>query len=261
MKKLLLILAVLSTISFSTFAKDNGDDCNGRGSCSTNTPSSSTANANSHAYGGSVKSEIENSVNNTNKNSNVTDINNSNKNSNNNTIHTSNKNYNDNTNTNTNTNTNSNTNKNYNDNTNTNTNKNTQKQTQNQGQSQSTENSNNASQSVTVNGDTYKAPDIPVSSAYAPPAFPTSPCRIALSAGLSLMNIGGSFGGSTLDTQCDLRASAQAFAAIGDVESAEYLLCSLEASKKLPKCQAKLEKLNQATVPETTQTQISSIIK
>ena len=253
MKKHLLILAVLSTISFPTFAKDNGDDCNGRGSCSTNTPSSSTANANSHAYGGSVKSEIENSVNNTNKNSNVTDINNSNKNSNNNTIHTSNKNYNDNTNT------NSNTNKNYNDNTN--TNKNTQKQTQNQGQSQSTENSNNASQSVTVNGDTYKAPDIPVSSAYAPPAFPTSPCRIALSAGLSLMNIGGSFGGSTLDTQCDLRASAQAFAAIGDVESAEYLLCSLEASKKLPKCQAKLEKLNQATVPETTQTQISSIIK
>lgn len=228
MKKHLLILAVLSSISLSTFASD-GDDCNGRSSCST--PSSYNANANSRAYGGSVKSDIGNSVNNTNKNSNVSDINNSN--SNHNRIHTSNKNYNDNTNT------------------------------QNQNQGQSTENSNNAQQTVNVRSDStvYKAPDIPVSSAYAPPSFPTAPCRIALSAGLSLMNVGGSFGGSTLDTQCDLRASAQAFAAVGDIESAEYLLCSLEASKKLPKCQAKLEKMNQATSTETTQTQLSSIIK
>lgn len=261
MKKHLLILAVLSSISLSAYAKDNGDDCNGRGSCSTSTPSNSNAtatgianaNANSRAYGGSVKSEIENSVNNTNKNSNVTDINNSNKNSNYNTIHTSNKNYNDNTNT--------NSNKNYNDNSN--SNKNTQKQNQNQGQSQSTENSNNAQQTVNVQGDSivYKAPDIPVSSAIAPPAFPTAPCRIALSAGLSLMNVGGSFGGSVLDSQCDLRASAQAFAAVGDIESAEYLLCNLDASKKLPKCQSKLAILNATAPKENTQTQLSSIIK
>lgn len=141
--------------------------------------------------------------------------------------------------------------------------KNTNKNIQDQNQSQKTENANNSNQSVNVEGDStvYKAPNIPVSSAIAPPSFPTSPCRIALSAGLSLMNIGISGGGSTLDTQCDLRASAQAFVAVGDIESAEYLLCSLEASKKLPKCQAKLEKMNQATVAETTQSQLSSIIK
>ena len=158
--------------------------------------------------------------------------------------------------------------KNTNSNTGTNTldssNHNSVKNSNKQEQSQSTENSNNAQQNLTVQGDStvYKAPDIPVSSAIAPPSFPTSPCRIALSAGLSLMNVRISGGGSTLDTQCDLRASAQAFSAIGDNESAEYLLCSLDASKKLPKCQSKLEILN-ANAPKeiTQQSQISSIIK
>lgn len=249
MKKYLVILAVMSTISLSANAKDNGDDCNGRGSCSgSTTPSNNSATAigvgvgiagaSSYANGGSIHSNIENSVKNTNTNSNI------NRNSNVNSIHNSTKNYND----------------NYNDNYNSNTQK--QKQNQTQGQSQSTENSNNASQSVTVNGDTYKAPDIPVSSAYAPPAFPTAPCRVALSAGLSLMNIGGSFGGSTLDTQCDLRATAQAFAANGDPISAEYLLCSLDAAKNLPKCRDKIKEMGLSSSNQTTQqTQISSIIK
>ncbi len=219
MKKHLLILAVLSMITLSANAKDNGDDCNGNGSCSTGTPTSSTSNAigvgvgiagaSSHATGGTVYSNFENSVKNTNQNLN------------------------------------------------------TNKQNQNQGQSQSTENSNNAQQNVTVQGNStvYKAPDIPVSTAIAPPNFPTAPCRIALSAGLSLMNVGGSFGGSVLDTQCDLRASAQAFAAVGDIESAEYLLCSLDASEKLPKCQSKIAVLNANASKENTQTQLSSIIK
>lgn len=237
MKKYLLVLAVMSTISLSVNAKDNGDDCNGRGSCSGATvPSNNSATAigvgvgiagaSSYANGGSIHSNIENSIKNTNQNLNANFVNSSNKN--------------------------------YNDNTNVNSNK----QNQNQGQSQTTENSNNAQQNVTVQGNStvYKSPEIPVSTAIAPPSFPTAPCRIALSAGLSLMNVGVSGGGSVLDTQCDLRASAQAFSAIGDNESAEYLLCSLDASKKLPKCQSKITVLN-ANTKETTQTQVSSIIK
>ena len=249
MKTQLLVLAVLSTMSLSAFASDNENNCNGQGRCSTGTPISASSNANaqakaigvgiagakSSATGGSVHSNIENTIKNTNQNLNA------------NYVNSSNRNYNDND------------NKNYN----TNTNKQNQNQDQNQGQSQSTSNSNNAQQNVNVQGDStvYKAQEIPVSTAIAPPSFPTSPCRIALSAGLSLMNVGISGGGSTLDTQCDLRASAQAFSAIGDNESAEYLLCSLESSKKLPKCQPKLAILNANAPVETTQTQLSSIIK
>ena len=157
--------------------------------------SSHATGGNAHASGGSVHSNIENSIKNTNQNLNA------------NIVNSSNKNYNDNTNVNKNENNNLNSNK------------------QNQGQSQSTSNSNNAQQNVNVQGSStvYKASEIPVSTAFAPTAFPSAPCRIALSGGLSLMNVGVSGGGSVLDTQCDLRASAQAFSAIGDNESAEYL--------------------------------------
>jgi len=239
MKTQLLVLAVLSTISLSVFAKD--DKVSQPISASSNANANAQAigvgiaGAKSSATGGSVHSNIENSIKNTNQNLNA------------NFVNSSNRNYNDND------------NRNYNDN----TNKQNQNQGQNQGQSQSTSNSNNAQQNVNVQGSStvYKASEIPVSTAFSPTVFPSAPCRIALSGGLSLMNVGVSGGGSVLDTQCDLRASAQAFSAIGDNESAEYLLCSLDASKKLPKCQSKLAILNANSPKETTQTQLSSIIK
>lgn len=97
---------------------------------------------------------------------------------------------------------------------------------------------------INIVGDTYEAPEIPVSSAYAGPAISTAPCRVALSAGLSLMNIGGTFGGSVLDDQCDMRANAAAFAAIGMPVTAKDMLCQLNSSKNLPKCQESIKAVN-----------------
>lgn len=244
MKNSLLVLAVLSVLSIQANATGNENNSGCIGNCTTNPskPSSVTSTSSSSGVNNSRANSNANSKAYSNSDShatggNVRDSGNSNSTSTGGSIHDSG---------------NSNSTANGGSVYDSGNSKNTNKNIQDQNQSQKTENANNSNQSVNVQGDStvYKAPDIPVSSAYAPPAFPTSPCRIALSAGLSLMNIGISGGGSTLDTQCDLRASAQAFAANNDADSAQYLLCSLDSAKKLPKCQAKIKEMA-SLVPET----------
>lgn len=113
-------------------------------------------------------------------------------------------------------------------NTNHNSNVNTQGQQQGQlqGQAQSTENANNSKQDVTVEGDTYKAKDIPVSTAYAPSIAPTANCALSVSAGVQFMGFGGSFGKAYVDQNCaELEAVRSVSQVLGDKETAEAMMC------------------------------------
>jgi hypothetical protein len=101
-----------------------------------------------------------------------------------------------------------------------------QGQVQGQQQSQSANNDGNK-QATTINQNQVRqAP-----TAYAPDAFPSAPCRVSGSAGVSAPIGGISFGGSKLDTECDKRETARAFALIGQTDSACQILLTTRAAK------------------------------
>lgn len=131
-----------------------------------------------------------------------------------------------------------------------NVNSNKQAQGQKQGQSQSSRNDNrssanatggsnsnsnansgnNSDQSVTVQGDNYDAPRIPVSTAYAPNIAPTAVCMGASSLGGSGAALSLSFGTSWTDENCMLLEQVRTVASvIGDREIAAEMMCDVKA--------------------------------
>jgi hypothetical protein len=113
-----------------------------------------------------------------------------------------------------------------------------QQQGQIQGQSQfSTSSATNGGQSNTqITQQVRQAP-----MAYAPEAYPTAPCRVSGSAGVSAPIGGVSFGGSKEDKQCSARELARSFHMIGEDGAALQVLCSTKAAKeaKPTVCQVK----------------------
>ena len=61
---------------------------------------------------------------------------------------------------------------------------------------------------------------------YAPTVNATSPCRIAVSAGVAVVGIGVSGGGSVEDDPCNLRETARLLDGIGQREAAARLMCN-----------------------------------
>jgi hypothetical protein len=59
-----------------------------------------------------------------------------------------------------------------------------------------------------------------------PNSYPTSPCRIGVSAGLSLVGGAVSTGGSVEDKECTLRETARAFKELGVPQMGLYILCT-----------------------------------
>jgi hypothetical protein len=114
-----------------------------------------------------------------------------------------------------------------------------QQQGQQQGQSQSSRNDNrssayndgnNASQSVTVGGDTYEAARIPVATAYAPNIAPTAVCMGSSSIGGQGVTFGISMGTSWTDENCMLLEQVRTVAAVlGDKEVAAEMMCEVKA--------------------------------
>lgn len=218
MKKILLssVVVALFGIMGSALAANNGDDCNGNGSCATGATTNNITNhggaggaggaggsasayggaggsAVAGATGGSVKSDIKNTVNSSNTNVNA------NSNSNKNTVNSS----------------------------------NVQGQIQGQAQKQSTENSNNSSNSVTVQGDNFEARRIPVSTAFAPSIAPTANCALSVSGGVSFIGFSGSFGKAYIDENCAALERVRTVSLVlGDKSTAEALMCLDEKYKK-----------------------------
>ena len=65
-----------------------------------------------------------------------------------------------------------------------------------------------------------------VPSLSSPNAYPTSPCRIAVSGGLVFAGGGASAGGSVEDPGCTLREDARTFSELGVPAMGLYLMCS-----------------------------------
>ena len=65
-----------------------------------------------------------------------------------------------------------------------------------------------------------------VPDAYAPTVNATAPCRIAVSAGVVVVGIGVSGGGSVEDDPCNLRETARLLDGIGQREAAARLMCN-----------------------------------
>lgn len=70
-------------------------------------------------------------------------------------------------------------------------------------------------------------------SGYAPASFSTSPCRVAYSGAGSWLSGSAALGFSRDDEQCEFRALASAFAAIGNRQAAAHILCQTKVAKKL----------------------------
>ena len=68
-----------------------------------------------------------------------------------------------------------------------------------------------------------------VASPDTPNPYPTAPCRVGVSAGLSLAGGALSGGGSVEDTECTLRETARSFKDLGVPEVGLYLLCTQSA--------------------------------
>lgn len=149
-------------------------------------------------------------------------------------------------------------------NTNLNTNLNTNKQ--GQAQAQKTENANNSSQSTTVQGDTtvFKAPDIPVSTAYAPSMSPSAQCMGVASGGVQGMSIGISFGKSYESKPCNQRELARMFAQMGNTKAATQVLCSIEGADVITECQKPVDPvaltIDNAPVAKITKAEPSPVI-
>jgi len=65
-----------------------------------------------------------------------------------------------------------------------------------------------------------------VPDAYAPTVGATAPCRIAVTAGVAVIGIGVSGGGSVEDDPCNLRETARLLDGIGQREAAARLMCN-----------------------------------
>lgn len=88
-----------------------------------------------------------------------------------------------------------------------------------------------------------------VPSLSSPNAYPTSPCRIAVSGGLVFAGGGASAGGSIEDPGCTLREDARTFSELGVPAMGLYLMCTQAESVNGQRTKkGKLEK-NQPTVP------------
>lgn len=128
-------------------------------------------------------------------------------------------------------------------------------QGQQQGQQQSIKNSGNSSSSigeganansnnVTVQGDTtiVKAPDIPVSTAYAPSIAPTAPCMGSSSGGVQGMSFGISVGSSWTSEECLILETARSFDQGNYREDGLAVRCQAKYAKEAPSCKALAEK-------------------
>ncbi len=62
--------------------------------------------------------------------------------------------------------------------------------------------------------------------AYAPTMNATAPCRISVSAGVSVIGLGASGGGSVEDDQCNLRETARLLSGIGQPAAAARVMCN-----------------------------------
>ena len=65
-----------------------------------------------------------------------------------------------------------------------------------------------------------------VPDAYAPTVGATAPCRIAVTAGVAVIGIGVSGGGSVEDDPCNLRETARLLDGIGQREAAARVMCN-----------------------------------
>lgn len=74
-----------------------------------------------------------------------------------------------------------------------------------------------------------------MASAYAPTALPSAPCIKGFGAGVQTLPIGGSFGGSKVDTGCDDRETARAYALLGSRLAACKTLVYGSKNQKLAK--------------------------
>lgn len=89
---------------------------------------------------------------------------------------------------------------------------------------------NNSNQTVTVQGDSYEAARIPVSTAYAPNIMPTAVCMGSSSGGVQGASFGVSIGSSWTDDNCMLLEQVRTVAAvIGDRETAQEMMCDVAA--------------------------------
>jgi hypothetical protein len=206
MKKSMVLLCVLSTLSLSVFAgNDNANPCgnNGNNCNATGGNSNVTVNSNPVATGTGGSANVGNvsAINGGNhvdvSNRVSTDVNSSNLNANTNKVDSS----------------------------------NVQGQIQGQGQKQSTNNANNSTNSVVVEGDNFEAKRIPVNTAFAPSIAPTANCALSVSGGISTIGFSGSFGKAYIDQNCadneDIRNVALV---LGDKETAEQMKCETSAA-------------------------------
>jgi len=93
--------------------------------------------------------------------------------------------------------------------------------------STATSSSGGNSQSVSITSDHPRTTTIRnVASPDTPNPYPTAPCRVGVSAGLSLAGGALSGGGSVEDTECTLRETARSFKDLGVPELGLYLLCT-----------------------------------
>lgn len=89
--------------------------------------------------------------------------------------------------------------------------------------------------------------------AFAPDAYPSAPCRVSGSVGASAPIGGISLGGSKLDSECDKRETARAFANIGQYQAALEILCTAKSAKVVKNCAnlpAPVLKSDPAPVPQ-----------
>lgn len=128
------------------------------------------------------------------------------------------------------------------------------------GQSQKTENANNSSQSVNVQGDNvvYKAPEIPVATAYSHLAPPTAPCMGSSSAGGQGMNIGISFGTTWTSEECMILEAARSFQNAGATADAMAIRCNSKYAKAAPSCIA-LAKAKTTPTAQATPTEVNEV--
>jgi hypothetical protein len=77
-----------------------------------------------------------------------------------------------------------------------------------------------------------------VPDAVAPSAYPTAPCRIAISGAGSGVGFGLSIGGSVLDEDCNKRELSRSFQNLGQAEAALEILCSHEGAAAASICKS-----------------------
>jgi hypothetical protein len=108
------------------------------------------------------------------------------------------------------------------------------------GQAQSTENANNSTNNTSVNvaGDSYEARRIPVATAYANAPLPSATCRTGGAVGIQLAGFGGTFGGDRAVDTCEINEASRIAFAIGQADMSVELLCQNKWAKKTSQCQA-----------------------